>query len=259
MSDMRFCSDSVKKILACDQIVGGMEFDKRPSNQELVFGHILLCHQECRRVVPRDLTELIGCTPESLRLMLRKAEKGKFLASGGRPHYEIIPLPKLLWLVHNVSHEWLLRNQRRLLPFNPTVREVYTVAQAFDIYSRVKNRHGFMFKSPIRRGIVFFVLDRMCHGHVELSRLKENFPIDHESLRQFVNMMVDAEYFVKLRHGKQTVIRATESLQNKVDAMVDEVCFGLNKCEQSFSIYGDFIDWLYFNAKQEDTAVPSFQ
>ena len=42
MSDMRFCSDSVKKILACDQIVGGMEFDKRPSNQELVFGHIAL-------------------------------------------------------------------------------------------------------------------------------------------------------------------------------------------------------------------------
>jgi len=153
----------------------------------------------------------------------------------------------------------LLRNQRRLLPFNPTVREVYTVTQAFDIYSRVKNRHGFMLKSTIRRGIVFFVLDRMCHGHIELSRLKENFPIDHESLRQFINMMVDAGYFEKLRHGKQTVIRATDSLQNKADAMVDEVCFGLNKCGQSFSIYGDFIDWLYINEEQENPVAASFQ
>ena len=256
---MHFSPANVKKILACDQIAEGLKFDKRPSNQELVFGHVLLCHQECRRVVPRELTDLIGCTPESLRLMLRKAEKGKFLASLGRPHYEIIPLPKLLWLVHNVSQEWLLRNQRRLLPFTPSVREVYTAAQAFDIYSRVKNRHGFMFKSIIRRGIVFFVLDRMRYGHIELSRLKENFPIDHESLRQFINMMVDAKYFEKLRYGKKTVIRATESLENKADAMVEEVCYRLNKCEQSFSIYGDFIDWLYIDIEQREPATVSFQ
>ena len=90
---MRFSSDMVKKILACDQIDEGLEFDKRPSNQELVFGHILLCHQEGADVsLPRDLTELIGCTPESLRLMLRKAEKGRFLMCGGRPNYEILPL-----------------------------------------------------------------------------------------------------------------------------------------------------------------------
>ena len=73
---MRFCSDSVSKILACDQIAEGLEFDKRPSNQELIFSHILLCHEEGQRVVPRDLTEVIGCSPESLRLILRKAENG---------------------------------------------------------------------------------------------------------------------------------------------------------------------------------------
>jgi hypothetical protein len=256
-SGVRFSSDIVKKILACDQISEGMEFDKRPSNQELAFGHILLCHQECRRVVPRDLTELLGCTPESLRLMLRKAEKGKFLASGGRPHYEIIPLPKLLWLIHEVSQEWLLRNQRRLMPFSPTVREVYTVTQAFDIYSRINNRHGFMFKSPVKRGIVFFLLDRMHHGPIELKRLKYNFPIDHESLRQFINMTVDAGYFEKLRDGKQTFIGATKVLKEKTDILVDEVCVGLNKSDQSLSIYSDFIDWLNVGLEQNARAAAS--
>ena len=67
-----------KKILACDQIDEGLEFDKRPGNQELILGHILLCHQEGKTVLPRDLTEIVGCTSESLRLMLRGAEKGVF-------------------------------------------------------------------------------------------------------------------------------------------------------------------------------------
>ena len=75
---MRFLSDMVKKILACDQIDEGLEFDKRPGNQELILGHILLCHQEGKTVLPRDLTEIVGCTSESLRLMLRGAEKGAF-------------------------------------------------------------------------------------------------------------------------------------------------------------------------------------
>ena len=59
---MRFTTDSLRKILTCDQIAEGLEFDKRPSNQELIFGHILLMYEEGRRVVPRDLVSLIGCS-----------------------------------------------------------------------------------------------------------------------------------------------------------------------------------------------------
>lgn len=252
---MRFCSDSVSKILACDQIAEGLEFDKRPSNQELIFSHILLCHEEAQRVVPRDLTEVIGCSSESLRLILRKAEKRGYLQCSGRPDYEIKPCAKLLWLVHEVSQKWLINNQRRLLPFQPTVRQVYTVTQAFDIHSRVKNRHGFMFKSPIKRGIVFFVLDRMCHGQIELKRLKRNFPIDHESLRQFINMMVDAGYFEKQRKGTQTYIRATQILKMKADAAVEEVCLGLNRFSAGFSTYNDFIAWLINHGDESGKSV----
>ena len=75
---MRFSSDMVKKILACDQIDEGLEFDKRPGNQELILGHILLCHQEGKTVTPRDLVKSSVVASESLRLMLRGAEKGKF-------------------------------------------------------------------------------------------------------------------------------------------------------------------------------------
>lgn len=241
---MRFSSDSVKKILACDQVTAGLEFNKRPGNQELIFGHILLCHDESRMVVPRDITDTIGCSPESLRLLLRRAEKRDYLFCGGRPNYEIKPAPKLLWMVHKVSQEWLVNSQRRLLPFRPTVREVYTVAQAFDIHSRVKNSHGFMFKSPIKRGIVYFVLDRMCYGHIELKQIKRNFPIDHESLRQFINAMVDAGYLEKIRQGNQTCIRATQTLREVANDAADIVCAGLSGAAESFTPYTDFLAWL---------------
>jgi predicted transcriptional regulator len=138
-------------------------------------------------------------------------------------------------------------------------REVYTVTQAFDIYSRMKGPDGFMFKSPMKRGIIFFVLDKMRFGQIELSRLKENFPIDHESLRQFINMMVDAGYFEKLREGKQTFIRATEALQINTDAAVNEVCAGLQRFENSFKPYSDFIDWLNIDTDQVDSLVPAAQ
>ena len=246
---MIFCSDSVKKILACDQIAEDLVFDKRPSNQELIFGHILLSYEEGQPATPGDLVNLIGCSPESLRLMLRKAEKGKYLFSGGRPKYEILPGSKLLWLTHKISQEWLVRNQRRLLPFRPTVREVYTVTQAFDIHSRTSNRLSFVFKSPVKRGIVFFLLDRMNYGYFELKRLKHNFPIDPESLRQFINIMQDAGYFEKMRKGNQTLIRASQSLQTLADEEVTKVCLDLNKGSNSFRPYSDFVARLKGNSK----------
>ena len=52
---MRLDEGKMRKVLACDQIDEGLEFDKRPSNQELIFGHILLMYEEGRRIVPRDL------------------------------------------------------------------------------------------------------------------------------------------------------------------------------------------------------------
>lgn len=241
---MRFSSDMVKKVLACDQIDEGLEFDKRPGNQELILTHILLCHGEDKIVVPRDLTDIIGCSSESLRLMLRRAEKGRFLSCGDRPNYEILPRSKLLWLVHAVSHEWLIKNQRRLMPFQPTVREVYTIAQAFDIYSRANNQYGFMFKAPVKRGIVFFVLDKMRFGPLELKRLRQNFPIDHESLRQFINIMEDAGYFEKIRKGNQTYIRGRQALQSVADETVNMVCVGLSQVNDSFTPYSDFLAWL---------------
>ena len=254
---MRFSSDMVKKILACDQIDEGLEFDKRPGNQELILGHILLRYQEGKIVVPRDLTEIIGCSSESLRLMLRGAEKGRFLVCGRRPNYEILPTSKLLWLVHAVSNEWLIKNQRRLMPFQPSIREVYTVTQAFDIFSRINNVQGFMFKSPVKRGIVFFVLDKMRFGPLELKRLRQNFPIDHESLRQFVNVMEDAGYFEKTRMGNMTYVRGRAALKSVVNEAVNEVCAGLNQVDGSFSPYSDFLAWLKPNLgeKIEATAL----
>ena len=43
---MRLDEGKMRKVLACDQIDDGPEFDKRPSNQELIFGHFLLMYVE---------------------------------------------------------------------------------------------------------------------------------------------------------------------------------------------------------------------
>jgi hypothetical protein len=253
---MRFCTDEVKKVLACDQIAEGLEFDKRPSNQELVFGHILLMHEEGKNVVPRDLVRLIGCSSETLRLMLRKAEKGGFLKAHGRPDYEIVPLEKLLSLVFKVSQEWLLRNRMRLLPFSPSVRSVYLVTQTFDMYSRHKKLLPFVFKSPLKRGISFFVLDREKSGGVELKKLRHNFPIDHESLRQFVNIMVDAGYFKKHRKGKKVLIRPTSALTEIANMAIGDLCGLLNQSNRKFAAYNDFIGRLDEMTAQARRAEP---
>lgn len=250
---MRFCGDEVKKVLACDQVAEGLEFDKRPSNQELVFGHILLMHEEGKSVVPRDLVRLIGCSSETLRLMLRNAEKGGFLKAHGRPNYEIVPLEKLLSLVFKVSQEWLLRNRLRLLPFSPSVRNVYLVAQAFDMYSRHKKLLPFVFKSPLKRGISFFVLDRDKSGGVELKKLRHNFPIDHESLRQFVNIMVDAGYFKKHRKSKKVFIRPTPAFTEITNMTIDDLCRLLNASSKGFAVYDNFIAKLDAMAAHEQS------
>lgn len=239
---MRTDSDSVKKVLAVDQIAEGLVFDKRPSNQELILGHILLRHEEGRTVVPRELIKIIGCSPESLRLMLRKAEKGGFVVTTGRPDYEIRPSQKLLWLVFQVSQEWRVRNQRRLLPYSPTIRDVYRITQSFDIYTRVNNLMPFVLKSPMKRGITFFVLDRGKFGGVELTQLRHNFPIDHESLRQFINSMIETRQFEKYRKGKKAYIRPTRALTQQLNTIVDEVCAGLASHKSTFTVYSDFID-----------------
>ena len=250
---MRFTAEGMCKVLACDQIAEGLEFDKRPSNQELALGHILIMYEEGRRVVPRDLVNLLGCSSEGLRLMLRSAEKGNFLRTEGRPDYEIFPSNKLLWEVHDVSQKWLIRNQRRLLPERPTVRKVYLIAQAFDIHARFKKLMTFALRSPLKRGISFFILDRDTHGGVELARLRRNFPIDHESLRQFINVMIDAGYFEKHRYGKKVFIRPTFALKEEFGAIVEDVCRNLNKCSQGLSVYGDFVDKLLSTPLETDT------
>ncbi|MBL6642111.1 MAG: hypothetical protein ISP38_04230 [PS1 clade bacterium] len=252
---MRFTQDSIRKILACDQIAEGLEFNKRPSNQELIFGHILLMYEEGRRVVPRDLVNLIGCSAESLRLMLRGAERGGFVKARGRPDYEILPDDRLLWEVHKVSQEWLTRNQRRLLPLRPTVREVYLTTQTFDIYARFKKTMTFALKSPLKRGISFFILDRDVHGGVELKRLRHNFPIDHESLRQFINVMIDAGYFEKHRRGKKVFIRPTIALKEALGAIVEDVSDKLNECAKDFSVYSNFIDQLVSKRPEKKTDI----
>jgi hypothetical protein len=250
---MRFTTDSLRKILACDQIAEGLEFDKRPSNQELIFGHILLMYEEGRRVVPRDLVSLIGCSAESLRLTLRGAERGGFVKAQGRPDYEILPGDRLLWEVHKISQEWLTLNQRRLLPIRPTVREVYLTTQTFDIYTRFKKNMTFVLKSPLKRGISFFILDRDAYGGVELKGLRHNFPIDHESLRQFINVMIDAGYFVKHRRGKKVFIRATIALKEALGSIVEDVSDKLNDCARNFSVYSNFIDQLVSERPEKKT------
>jgi len=239
---MYFTAGSVSKILACDQISESLEFDKRPSNQELIFGHILLMYEEGRRVVPRDVARLIGCSAESLRLTLRRAEQGGFVRVQGRPDYEILPCDRLLWEVYKVSQEWLANNQRRLLPARPTVREVYLATQTFDIYTRCKKIMTFALRSPVKRGISFFILDQDVYGGVDLQHLRHNFPIDHESLRQFINVMIDAGYFEKHRRGKRVFIRPTISLTEALGAIVENVCDTINDCARGFSVYSNFVD-----------------
>jgi hypothetical protein len=239
---MHFTADNVHKILACDQISESLEFDKRPSNQELIFGHILLMYEEGSRVVQRDLESLIGCSAESLRLTLRKAEQGGFVRALGRPDYEVLPRDRLLWEVFKVSQEWLLHNQRRLLPTCPTVREVYLTTQTFDIYTRCKKIMTFALRSPVKRGISFFILDRDVYGGVDLQHLRHNFPIDHESLRQFINVMIDAGYFKKHRRGKKVFIRSTIALKEALGAIVENVCGKINDCARGFSVYSNFVD-----------------
>ena len=239
---MHFTADRVHKILACDQIAAGLEFDKRPSNQELIFGHILLMYEEGRPVVPRDIARLIGCSAESLRLTLRRAEQGGFLRTQGRPDYEVLPRDRLLREVHKVSQEWLALNQRRLLPTRPTMREVYIITQTFDIYTRCNKIMTFALRSPVKRGISFFILDQDVYGGVDLQDLRHNFPIDHESLRQFINVMIDAGYFEKHRHGKKVFIRPTISLNEVLGEIVENVCHKINDCAMGFSVYSNFVD-----------------
>jgi hypothetical protein len=248
---MRLDEGKMRKVLACDQIDEGLEFDKRPSNQELIFGHILLMYEEGRRIVPRDLVTLIGCSAESLRLTLRDAEKGGFLSRAGRPDYEVLPRKRLLWEVFDVSQKWLLRNQRRLLPASPSVREVYIITQAFDMFTRVKKLLPFALKSPVKRGISFFILDRDSHGGVDLTRLRYNFPIDHESLRQFINMMIDAGYFVKHRVGKKVFIRPTATMKQTFGEILTDVCSRLNDCDKGSTTYSDFVQSLIASPQNE--------
>ena len=241
---MRINLETMKKVLAFDQISEGLEFDKRPSNQELIFSHILLTHFEQRKTKPRDLTELVGCSSESLRIMLRRAEKGGFLSSAGRPNYEIIPCDKYLNLISTVGNQWLDLHRDRLASFTTTLREVFVITQAFDIYARAKNLHAFMFRAPVRRGIVFYVLEQSETAYVELKRIKNNFPIDHESLRQFVKMMFEAGYFQRKREGNRVFVRASDMLANILEASVEDVCDRLNVFAGSTTIYSDFIDAL---------------
>ena len=255
---MRFTVNCMRKVLACDQIAEGLEFDKRPSNQELIFGHILVMFEEGRSVVPRNLVDLIGCSAESLRLVLRNAEKGGFVTACGRPDYEIVPRKRLLWEVHNVSQKWLIRNQRRLMPERPSIRDVYIITQAFDIYARFKKLLPFILKSPLKRGISFFVLDRDVYGGVELTRLRHNFPIDHESLRLFINVMIDAGYFVKRRDGKKVFICPTMALKEALGAIVEDVCGQLNDSAEGLSVYSDFVGRLVSAPlKQEMNKIPA--
>ena len=97
----------------------------------------------------------------------------------------------------------------------------------------------------------------MRFGPLELKRLRQNFPIDHESLRQFVNIMEDAGYFEKTRMGNMTYVRGRAALKSVVNEAVNEVCAGLNQVDGSFSPYSDFLAWLKPNLgeKIEATAL----
>lgn len=254
---MQLSEDKIKKVLACDQIAEGLTFNKRPGHQELIFGHILLSYEEGNPATPKDLTRLTGCTPETLRVLLRKAESRGYLCSSGRPDYQIVPCEKMLSLIFKVSQEWRQRNLRRLLPYTPTVGEVYVMTQAFDIYTRWRESLTFIFKTPVKRGITFFILDRSRHGYVELERLKYNFPIDHESLRQFINMMIETGYFGKSKIGKYTVIWATSKLREETDKIVSELDAALRPFSGSIRPYSAFVEQILYSSSEDARAMRS--
>ena len=98
-----------------------------------------------------------------------------------------------------------------------------------------------------------WLMPQVCRGVPQAPCPRGNFPIDHESLRQFINVMIDAGYFEKHRCGKNVFIRPTIALKEALGAIVEDVSDKLNDFARNFSVYSNFIDQLESERLEKQT------